>query len=135
MGWLKPPTSFIIYITEEQILGSQKFPVIGVGFRRISQGLESSRMFTCHLPRVVAQGPKGKMERAVVDEGCVARCRNIPMIVDFKLKECHIFDCLFFVIMICGRDSDDNGDGDDGGDDGDGDDEDHSDMGNFLRSH
>ena len=40
--------------------GSQKFPVIGVGFRRISQGLESSRMFTCHLPRVVAQGPKGK---------------------------------------------------------------------------
>ena len=74
------------------------------------------------------------MERAVVDEGCVARCRNIPMIVDFKLKECHIFDCLFFV-MICGRDSDDNGDGDDGGDDGDGDDEDHSDMGNFLRSH
>ena len=63
MGWLKPPTSFIIYITEEQILGSQKFPVIGVGFRRISQGLESSRMFT--LPSAPgggtgAQGKNGK---------------------------------------------------------------------------
>lgn len=75
------------------------------------------------------------MERAVVDEGCVARCRNIPMTVDVKFKECHAFDCLFFCHHECDRDSDDDGDGDDGGDDGDGDDEDHTDMGNFLRSH
>ena len=45
-------------------------------------------------------GSQGKMERAVVGEGCVARCHYITMTVHVKLKECHIFDYLFFVMMM-----------------------------------
>ena len=93
-GLVQPPTSFIIY-TEEQILGSQSLDVLY--FSRFGE------LTDVYLPSAPgggtgAQGKKWKEQWW--KEGCVARCRYIPMTVEVKFKECHVFDCLFFVIMI-----------------------------------